>query len=109
MTRKRATAWIVAAGALLGTSVISARAAAPRIDNLSHAGVRRGEACELTGSGANPAGHPRLVAPIGFRVEPLDPRRSSATAWAARITVTADAPVGVVPVRVQTDDGLSNP
>jgi hypothetical protein len=114
MTRKPATASIVAAGVLLLLLVLgggppAARAAPPRIDDIRPSGVRRGEAVELTVQGANLAGNPRLVAPFACRAEPLDPKRSGDSAWTFRIIAAADAPVGVYPLRVQTVDGLSNP
>jgi hypothetical protein len=109
MTRKRATARGIAAGLLFATAFCSVRAATPRIDNLGPSGVRRGEASELTVNGVALDANPRLIAPFPFRVEPFDPKRSSGTTWTLKLAVSAEAAVGVYPIRVQTDDGLSNP
>ena len=56
----------------------SAWAGPPQIGNISPSGVQRGVAGEVTFSGANLAGNPRLIAPFAFRAEPVDPKRSSA-------------------------------
>ena len=61
----------------LGLGVVlagcQAWAGPPQIGNISPSGVQRGVASEVTISGANLAGNPRLIAPFAFRVEPLDP------------------------------------
>lgn len=88
----------------------AATAAPPKISNLSPLGVRRGVATELTVSGANLAGSPRLIAPFGFQIEPASPPAKSDPAnWKVRLTVERDAAVGVYPIRIQTDDGISAP
>jgi hypothetical protein len=109
MTRKTEPAVIALVAALLWSMVPAAWAGAPRIGNLTPSGVRRGVATEVSISGGSLAGNPHLIAPCSFRIEPLDPKRSSATSWVFKITVAPDAAVGVYPIRVQTDDGLSNP
>ena len=81
----------------------------PQIGNISPSGVQRGLAGEVTISGGNLAGNPRLIAPFAFQVEPVDPKRSTAGTWTLKLTVAADVAIGVYPIRVQTDDGLSNP
>jgi hypothetical protein len=86
-----------------------ARAGSPKIGSIAPAGVQRGVASELSINGGNLAGNPRLIAPFGFRVEPLPPDRSNAGAWSFKITVAPETALGAYPVRVQTDDGLSNP
>ena len=98
---------------LLGVSLARARhrlggSAADR----QHQPVRMcsgASAGEVTFSGANLAGNPRLIAPFAFRAEPVDPKRSNAGAWTVKLTIAPDVAIGVYPVRVQTDDGLSNP
>jgi hypothetical protein len=88
---------------------VSVRAGTPRIGDISPSGVQRGIASEVTISGGNLAGHPRLVAPFAFRAEPVDPKRSGATSWTFKIVVAPEVAVGVYLIRVQTDEGLSNP
>ena len=87
-----------------------AMAASPQIGNIAPLGVRRGVANEVTISGSNLAGNPRLIAPFHFQIEPSPPpAKSDATNWKIKLTVTADVAVGVYPIRIQTDDGISNP
>ena len=82
--------------------------APPQINNVSPSGVRRGHASELTFSGANLAGNPRLIAPFGFKLDSPAPK-GDASNWKLTLTVDASTPVGIYPVRIQTDDGISNP
>ena len=85
-------------------------AAPPQIGNIAPLGVRRGVATEVTISGSNLAGNPRLIAPFRFQIEPLPaPAKSDAANWKIKLTVAADVAVGVYPIRIQTDDGISNP
>lgn len=81
----------------------------PTIGDASPFGVKRGEPVEVSLTGANLAGNPRLVAPFPFQVEALPPEKSSAGAWTFRLNTPATVAVGVYPIRVQTDDGISNP
>ena len=85
-------------------------AAPPQIGNIAPLGVRRGVANEVTFSGSNLSGNPRLIAPFDFQVEPLPaPAKSDAANWKMKLTARADVAVGVYPIRIQTDDGISNP
>jgi hypothetical protein len=85
-------------------------AAPPQIGNIAPLGVRRGVVNEVTISGSNLAGNPRLIAPFTFQIEPLPaPAKSDAANWKMKLTVAADVAVGVYPIRIQTDDGISNP
>jgi hypothetical protein len=87
---------------------VSAQAGSPQIGNISPFGVQRGVATEVTVNGGNLLGNPHVIAPFPIRTEPVDPKRSSAGAWTFRMTVASDVAIGVYPIRVQTDDGLSN-
>lgn len=107
MNRQTALAFLALGAALL--ACIPAWAGSPQIANISPAGVQRGIACDVTIAGANLAGHPRLVAPMAFRLEAVDPKESSAQGWRFKLTVDPGVAIGVYPVRVQSDDGLSNP
>jgi hypothetical protein len=85
--------------------------APPQINEITPYGVQRGVASEVTIKGSNLAGNPRLVAPFGFCLDP--PAKSVAkedpSSWKLKLIVAADAAVGAYPIRVQTDDGISNP
>ena len=88
----------------------SATAAPPKFTNLSPLGVQRGAATELIVSGANLAGSPRLIAPFRFLIEPATASaQSDAANWRFKLTVASDVAVGIYPVRIQTDDGISSP
>ena len=88
---------------------ITARAGTPQIGSIHPFGVQRSVASEVTIGGSNLAGNPRLIGPFAFGIEPVDPKRSSNASWTFKLTVLPDVAVGVYPVRIQTDDGLSNP
>ena len=85
------------------------KAGTPQIGSIRPFGVQRGVSSEVTIGGSNLAGNPRLIGPFASRIEPVDPKRSSNLAWTFKLTVLPDVAVGVYPIRVQTDDGLSNP
>ena len=63
----------------------------------------------LTLRGSALSGNPRLVAPFRFVIETPTPGNSVAAIFIARITVHPLTPLGIYPVRVVTDDGLSDP
>jgi len=90
---------------------VPAWSAPPQINNLTPLGGQRGTATELTIVGSNLAGNPRLIAPFGFQLDPpaADQGKSDASSWKLKLTVAPTAAVGVYPIRVQTDDGISNP
>ena len=71
--------------------------------------MKRGESVEVSLTGANLAGNPRLIATFPFQIEALPPEKSKAEAWTFKLNVPASVAVGVYPIRVQTDDGVSNP
>ena len=99
---------VLACGVALCWGII-AQAGTPQIGSIHPFGVQRGVASEVTIGGSNLAGNPRLIGPFAFRIEPVDPKRSSNASWTFKLTVLPDVAVGVYPVRIQTDDGLSNP
>ncbi len=76
------------------------------LDNMEPAGIERGKATELKFTGAGLEGNPRLVAPFRFQSAPGSKVNG---AWTIRVTADPATPVGVYPVRIQTDGGLSNP
>ncbi|GIW87843.1 MAG: hypothetical protein KatS3mg108_2167 [Isosphaeraceae bacterium] len=92
------------------TGVTAAYADPPQITNITPAGVTRGVATEVTIQGARLAANPRLISELQATVEPsAEPAGDPAAAWKMRLTVPAETPLGVYPVRVATDEGLSNP
>jgi len=94
-------------GLVLGSAVARA-AGPPRVDGVSPLGLRRGFETSVTVKGADLGGHPRLVAP--FVVETAEGAGNSDPAgWRVRLKVDLGTAVGVYPVRVQTDEGLSAP
>jgi len=93
--------------ALLWTT--AGRADPPQIASIAPLGVRRGAATDVTIAGQSLAGRPRLVAPFGFQAGPPATPGDDAGKWRFRLEVAAETPVGVYPIRVRTDDGLSNP
>ena len=98
------TALAVALGLVL---TVAAAADPPQINGFSPLGAPRGVATEVTVNGGNLAGNPQLVAPFGCTVEPV--AGADASHWKLKLTVAPDAAVGVYPVRIKTDDGISNP
>ena len=79
-TRTRAVAVLLSG--LIHAFGAEARAASPQIANIAPLGVRRGVANEVTISGSNLAGNPRLIAPFHFQVEPSPATaKSDAANW----------------------------
>jgi hypothetical protein len=101
---------LIVLGSVLGGGV-DALSAPPQINNMAPFGGRRGTATELTISGSNLSGNPRLIAPFGFQLDTTaaPQGKSDASNWKLKLTVAPDVAVGVYPIRVQTDDGISNP
>jgi len=83
-------------------------ATAPKIGEIAPYGAQRGVATELSITGSDLAGNPRLIAPFSFKID-SPPAAQTATNWKPKLTIAADVAVGVYPIRVQTDDGISNP
>jgi len=81
----------------------------PHVNEISPLGVRRGFASRLTVRGSALSGNPRLIAPFRFAVETPTLNDSDATTFKVRITVDPATPLGVYPIRVLTDEGLSVP
>jgi hypothetical protein len=95
----------------LAISVILIRAgsaAPPKVTDVAPCGASRGVMTELAISGSDLAGNPRLIAPFPFQLESPAPKSDAAT-WRLKWVVAPEVAVGVYPVRVQTDDGVSNP
>ncbi|HWE40238.1 MAG TPA: hypothetical protein VG406_27045 [Isosphaeraceae bacterium] len=84
----------------------SAQADPPKINGTTPYGVRRGEATELTIQGGSLEANPELVAPFAFQAEPAG--KSDGGNWRLKVTVAPETPLGVYPIRVKTDGGLSN-
>jgi hypothetical protein len=102
-------ATLMLSGLICGLNT-QATAAPPQIGNIAPLGVQRGVANEITISGSNLAANPRLIASFPFKIESLPvPAKSDPANWKSKLIVAADVAVGVYPIRVQTDDGISNP
>lgn len=97
---------LAATFAALVLSATNALADPPKLNGTSPFGVRRGEPTELTIQGGNLGGNPELVAPFAFKAEPAE--KSDGGNWRLKITVAPETPLGVYPIRVKTDGGLSN-
>ena len=82
--------------------------APPQVSGTSPVGLRRGHTTELTISGANLAGSPRIIAPFAFKID-ASAAKSDASSWKLNLTVDPGTAVGVYPIRIQTDDGISKP
>ncbi|SIN84286.1 hypothetical protein SAMN05444166_1224 [Singulisphaera sp. GP187] len=83
-------------------------AAPPEIKGTSPFGVQKGVVSEVTITGGNLAGHPELIAPFPFVLTPSETPGSDAANWKLKVTVAPETPIGTYPIRVRTDDGLSN-
>lgn len=107
MTRTLA-GWAVAMGLALAPDATS-WAAPPTIAATSPFGVRRGGATEVTFDGTNLKGNPELVAPPGIKITSRSAPNGDASRWNATVTAAPDTAVGVYPIRVMTEGGISNP
>jgi hypothetical protein len=81
----------------------------PQIASVTPFGIQRGVATDLTISGANLKGKPRIIASFGFQLDPAAVNDQDPANLKVKLTAAAETPVGVYPVRVQTEGGLSNP
>ncbi|WP_169977956.1 hypothetical protein [Tautonia rosea] len=94
----------------IGLVTSPASADAPSITDIAPAGLQRGVATLVTITGGNLQGNPQLVAPFETEVVAApEGQASDAANWRLRLTVPADLAVGAYPIRVRTDDGISNP
>jgi hypothetical protein len=87
---------------------VSVLAESPKLTGSSPLGIQRGKPAEVTLRLSAAVDNPRLIAPFAFRLEET---RSTACApnWTFRLTIDARTAVGVYPVRIVTDAGVSNP
>lgn len=97
----------MACGVLLAAD--NSRADAPAIASIQPLGIKRGTASDVTIGGSNLVGRPRLIAPFEFKIAPATKPSTDAAKWTFSLDVAPGTPIGVYMVRVQTDDGLSNP
>lgn len=98
-------------GLLAGLLVVPSLAWAdpPQLTGTSPLGVTRGTPMEVTFQGSALVDGPRLIAPFGFQLEESTGSQPEAAGWKVRLAVEARTPVGVYPIRVATDAGISNP
>ena len=97
------------AGAIFSVLASMAWADPPQVGGTVPFGVQRGVATDLAIQGANLAGQPQLVAPFPIAVEPATAPNADAGTWKLKVTAGPGTPVGVYPIRVKSDDGISNP
>jgi hypothetical protein len=81
----------------------------PRLTGTSPLGVPRGKATVVAILGSRLLDHPRFVAPFEFRLVETARNASDGAKWNIELTVDPAVPVGVYPIRVVTDSGVSNP
>ncbi len=97
-----------AASLMIGAATISsALADAPKINDIKPLGVKRGEPSDLTINGSGLAGAPVLVAPFPFTAEVAP--NSDGGNFRIKVTVPPTVALGVYPIRVKSDNGISNP
>ena len=106
MTRNRAVRWIVSSVCVLATT--TSIAAPPQISGSAPFGVKRGETVEVNFNGGNLGGNPRLVAPFSFKAEAVE-KGVEPSSWKFKLTADPSTAIGVYPIRILTDEGLSNP
>jgi len=98
---------VVVLGVLAWSSGV--RADPPQIAGIQPFGLKRGSASDETISGTFLAGRPRLIAPFGFKLAAPSQPGADAAKWTFSLEVAPETAIGVYVVRVQTEDGLSNP
>ncbi|WP_422930415.1 hypothetical protein [Singulisphaera sp. PoT] len=86
-----------------------ASADAPKITGTVPLGVPKGVATDVTIQGTNLGNNPRLIAPFEFQVDPNPAAKNDAASWTFKLTAKPGTPLGTYPIRVWTNDGLSNP
>jgi len=84
-------------------------AAPPEIKGVQPFGVQKGAETEVTFNGAHLSGRARLVAPFDVNQVPVVDPNTDNGVWKVKLNVPASTPLGTYPIRVQTEDGLSNP
>lgn len=92
---------------LVGGVGLPASAVPPSLSGATPTGVPRGTATEVSFNGANLTGNPRVVAPFVFQATPAP--KADASNLRLQLKVDPHTAPGVYTVRVQTDEGLSNP
>ena len=96
----------IALGILLGFQS-SIYAAPPSLTGTSPAGLARGKTVDLTFQGASLAGMPEIISNLPLQYSKAE--NKDAAKWTVKVTLPADAPLGVFPVRVVSAKGVSNP
>ncbi len=83
-------------------------AAPPAVTNLTPRGAERGKAVEIVVTGTNLTGQPRLAAPFPIQQKVLPDAKPNPAQVRIQITLDAAVPLGIYPVRLLTDEGISN-
>jgi hypothetical protein len=95
--------------AMLLSLAVSVLAESPKLTGSSPLGIQRGKPAEVTLRLSGAVDNPRLIAPFAFQLEETGSTASARASWTFRLTIDARTAVGVYPVRVVTDAGVSNP
>lgn len=82
-------------------------AAPPSLAGSSPSGLIRGRATELTFQGGSLVGTPEILSALPLQYTKSE--NKDAGKWTVKLTLPADAPLGVFPVRIVTAKGVSNP
>jgi hypothetical protein len=88
---------------------VSVLAETPKLIGSSPLGIQRGKPAEVALRLSEAVDNPRLIAPFAFQLEETGSTASAPASWTFRLTIDARTAVGVYPVRVVTDAGVSNP
>jgi hypothetical protein len=88
---------------------VSVWAVPPKLTGTSPLGVQRGKVMEVAFKGSGLVENPRLVAPFAFQVKESTGSGADAANWKVRLAVDTRTGVGIYPIRVLTDSGISNP
>jgi hypothetical protein len=91
--------WLLGAGAI--------QAAPPTLTNLTPRGAERGKTVEVVVTGTNLTAQTRLLVPFKATQALLPDAKPNPAQARFQLTVEASVPLGIYPVRVATEDGIS--
>ena len=88
--------------------VVAMKAAPPTIERIEPVGAQRGSAFRLDLYGSNLPSAARILSKLPATFTPLTPRARDAPDLSFLVELEKDAPVGIYPLRLETNSGLSN-
>src|SRR5262249_42518601 len=83
-------------------------AAPPSLSNISPRGAMRGKDVEITISGANLSSQTRLLLPFPATQKRLTDAKPNPTQARFQLAIDPSVPLGIYPVRVGTEEGVSS-